>query len=73
MCPREKKGLKIPNGSSESVNPRRTDNTMAKRKSTAAKPTMTVMMIKFAKFYSRGNKFCTLNLQLILEMWYELS
>jgi hypothetical protein len=34
MCPREKKGLKIPNGSSESVNPRRTDNTMAKRKST---------------------------------------
>jgi hypothetical protein len=26
-----------------------------------------------AKFYSRGNKFCTLNLQLILEMWYELS
>ena len=39
MCPREKKGLKIPNGSSESVNPRRTDNTMAKRKSTKGQTT----------------------------------
>ena len=35
-----KKGLKIPKGYSESVYQRRTDNTMAKRKSTKGKTTI---------------------------------
>jgi len=35
-----KKSLKIPKGQSESVNRRRTDNTMAKRKSTERQTTI---------------------------------
>jgi len=35
-----KKSMKIPNGKSEVVNQRRTDNTMAKRKSTKGQTTI---------------------------------
>jgi hypothetical protein len=39
-CMLFKKSLKIPNGQSESVYQRRTDNTMAKRKSTKEQATI---------------------------------